>query len=378
MEPMPNSRFITIINNIDSSIVDRIELTDTFYVNLNLFLEKYKGSNEDYAKLICNDKIINTINIFNVDEDFTMPDDIDIIYMIKSYKKYVYIINDNGEYKITKNKEYTFCDNYYYIIFFLPIQISYENIIHYNRKELITSLSHYTDYRNYDSNVFQYISEMIHPHEYDDYDFMLNILSHCEYFDNMYFYTSDRLKNSEKFILELISLNPYILNVVNFKMKNNYNIVLAAVTSNSGDGKILLFASDELKDNYDIVLAAVKHNGRALQFASSNLQDNYDIVLAAINSNYDHVIEYASNNLRNNYNIILAAVNKYGYSLQYASDTLKDNYDIVLAAVKYSGRELYYASDRLKDNCDIVLAAYNRNHFALQYASDRIQKIIET
>ena len=404
MELIPNSRTINIINNIDSSIVDRIEFTNDFYINLNIFLEKYKGSNEDYAKLICNDKIINTINIFNVNHDFIMPNDTDIIYMIKSYKKYFYIImNKNGSYKLINNKK-LYYDKYYSILSFRPIIptiISYNDVIHYNRKELLTLFIHNVNNYNYNTFIFQCICEMIHPHEYDDYDFMLNIFSHCVNIHDMYLYISDRLKNDKKFILNIILINPYILKHVNSEMKNNYDIVLAAVTCNIGYGEILLFASDKLKDNYDIVLAAVNHSGGELQYASDKLKDNYNIVLAAVNNNGNALL-FASNNLRNNYDIVLAAVNNCDHALEFASYNMRDNYDIVLAAVKHSGKELYYVSDRLKDNYDIVLAAVNQcgrklyhasvrlkdnydivlaacntNPIAIQYASDRLKEILD-
>ena len=365
MELIPNSRFITIINNIDSSIVDRIELTDTFYVNLNLFLDKYSGPNEDYVKLICNNILINSINIFKVDEDFAMPDDTDIIYMVKSHKKYVYIKKVNEEYILIRDEEFCY-DKYYYILYYfpdIPRIISYNDIMHNDRKELIILLLHNCNYTNYNNTMIKYISGMIYSHEYDDYDFMLNIFSHCVKINNIYSLISDRLKNNKKFILELVSLNPFILEYVTSDMKNNYDVVLAAVTSNIGDGYILKYASDNMRNNYDIVLAAVNNNGNALLFANDNLQDNYDIVLDAIK--------------KDNYDIILAAVTKIN-ALQYASNNLKDNYDIILAAVNNNGHALQYASEKLKDNYDIVLAAVNQNHSSIQYASDRLKKIIKT
>ncbi len=48
------------------------------------------------------------------------------------------------------------------------------------------------------------------------------------------------------------------------------------------NGYALEFASIDLKNNKDIVLAAVKNNGHAFKFLSEELKNNKDIVLAAV------------------------------------------------------------------------------------------------
>ena len=373
MELISNSRFITIINNIDGSIIDRIELNDVFYDNLNLFLEKYKGSNEDYAKLTCNNIPINSINIFKVNNDFIMPDDTDIIYMVKSYKKYVYIKKVNGEYRLIHDEE-PYYDKYYYILFSLPNIITEEHIIKYNRRELILfSLREIYNKWYVESRfefILQLICDMIYPHEYDDYDFMLAV---CKYSMHLYLYASEKLKDNKEFMLNVITQNVYILEYANTTIKNNYDIVLAGVTIN---GNILQYVSKELKDNYNIVLAAITINGYVLKYASDNLRDNYNIVLAAIN-NYSFALKYASDNMRNNYNIVLTAVKQCGMTLYYASANMRNNYNIVLTAVKQNGMILQYVSKRLRDNYDIVLVAANQCNKSIMYASKRLKEIIK-
>ena len=351
METIPNSRFITIINNINGSIINKLELNDIFYDILNLFLVKYRGSNEDYAKLICNDKIINSINIFKINKDFNMPDDTDIIYMVKSYKKNVYIITDDDKYILINDLDCDlYYDNYYYMLLCFPNIITSGQLIKYSHKELILFLLDGINEGIYNDLQVKVISDhirgVIYLANYDDYDFMLRI---CTQFKGMYSHISDKLKNNEEFILNLIIQNPNILEYVNSDMKNNYNIVLAAVNINS----------------------------LTLRHACINMRNNYDIVLTAIN-NYSLSLQYASANLQNNYNIVLTAVKKYGISLQYASANMRNNYNIVLKAVKHCGLALQYASVRLQDNYNIVLAAVNQNHSSIQYASDRLKKIIKT
>ena len=49
--------------------------------------------------------------------------------------------------------------------------------------------------------------------------------------------------------------------VASEEMKNNENVVLAALQQN---GRALYDASEEIKNNENVVLAAVQQNGRAL------------------------------------------------------------------------------------------------------------------
>ena len=260
MDIKQSSRIITIIKTITGSIMDRIELNDTFYFNLNLFLLNYRGYNEDYAKLICKDKIINSISIFRVDETFIMPDDTDIIYMIKSYKKDIYIIKNDNKYELAKEDSYY--DHYYYLLIKVLNIITYENIINYSHKELLLIILDDIHFQNY-----HVIRTLITHDMMEDYDSMLQVCTRCEY---MFIHASDRLKNNEEFVLNLMSRNALILEFVNSKMKNNYNIVLAAVTTN---GLVLRFASIELRDNYDIVSTAVSQDQDAIQYASDRLKD---------------------------------------------------------------------------------------------------------
>ena len=376
MEVTTNSKYITIINNINGFIMDKIELNDSFYNNLNLFLDKYRGYNEDYAKLMCNDRLINSLDMFKVNNDFIMPDNTDIIYMIKSYKKNVYLINDNGKYKLNKDIYYIpGYDKYFYILLCFPHIIASGQIIKYSYRELILSLLKGIYDEIYDDMqvdiIYDHICNMLQSYEYDDYNLMLYV---CSQFNYMYKFISYRLENNEEFTVDLITQNPNVLNYVNYKMKNNYNVVLAAVNN---DALTLQYASVNLQDNYDIVLAAVKNNSNALNYASDRLINNCDIVLTAlVSKNVNHnILRYVGKELMDNYKFVaqLIKFQLHKSILEYVSNKLKDNYKIVLAAVKLGVNELYYASIRLKDNYKVVLAAVKKDKEALKYASIRLK-----
>ena len=397
METTSTNRYITIINNISNDTVHRIIFNDNFYDNLNSFLEKYKGPNEDYVKLICNDILINSINIFRIDNTFVMFDNTNIIYMVKSYKKYAYVIKHGNGYKLNALYVSHNTDQYYNLLRY--VDTTYEDVINYSHRELIMFLLLKRQYVYY-----YYYSSLFTNDMLNDYNFMLEV---CQCNPAILSHVSDKLAINKEFILNLILYSDHVLEYITYSMQNNYDIVLAAVTKH---GLSLNFASSELRNNYDIVLAAVTQNGLSLNFASIKLQNNYDIVLAAVKSNNcaleyaskrlqnnrkivlsaystinnpcyfsSYVLQYASKNLMNNYKFVLQLINlqNQGNILLFISDRLKDNYNIVLAAILQDYRQIRYASDRLKDNYDIVLAAISQDYEQIQYASDRLKDILK-
>lgn len=86
-------------------------------------------------------------------------------------------------------------------------------------------------------------------------------------------------------------------------------------------------------DNKGQVLEQVKNNIFALQFASKRLRDDYDVVLAAVEC-HSVSLKFASERLRNNKYIVLVAVTNFGGSIFYASQRLRSDYDVALAAVQ--------------------------------------------
>ena len=256
---------------IDSTLIDR----------LNEMLESYIGPNEDYIKLVYSNRIINTTNIFKIDNDFIISDDIQVIQVIRDYKKYVYLHVNNNVYD----------DDYYKLISNLREIISIDYIIN-------------TEY----------------------YELILHAVGHRRYCD--------------------------ILKYVSHDIKNNYDIVLMAVTNYV---RSLEHVSEDMKNNKNIVLAAVNIGGAALEYASEAMKNDRDIVLAAVND-YCFALKYASEDMKNDRDIVLLAVNNAGSALQYASEAMKNDRDIVLAAISNDCESLEFASYAIKNDRDIILA----------------------
>ncbi len=100
-------------------------------------------------------------------------------------------------------------------------------------------------------------------------------------------------------------------------------------------------------------MIAVQDIGTSLRYASNKLRDNYDIVMAAVSRN-GWSLKYASEELRDNYNIVMVAVENCGTSLEYASDRLQNNYNIAIHAVKNGKCNLCYVGKELQGNYKIL------------------------
>ena len=132
--------------------------------------------------------------------------------------------------------------------------------------------------------------------------------------------------------IEEVKKNGMILNTFSDILKNNYEVIEAAVKEN---GLSLQFASEDMKKNPDIVKIALKEKPLALEFASDNLRKNYSIVFDAVRK--DHTaIKFALGNAQNHeyifYEVFKGAILKneeYSTYLQYASDQIKNDENFI-------------------------------------------------
>ena len=122
------------------------------------------------------------------------------------------------------------------------------------------------------------------------------------------------------------------------------------------DAYWLQFASMELRNNFDIVMAAVKAWGGAVRLASQRLKTHYEIAMAAVRKEAI-AFQYVSDDLQNNFQLAMVAVKQCGWLLIDVSDELKNNYQVVKAAVEQDGRACRYASDEMRADLSILAAA---------------------
>jgi hypothetical protein len=162
-----------------------------------------------------------------------------------------------------------------------------------------------------------------------------------------------------KIALGLMQQGIYIeFNNVSKELKNDKEVVLAAIQQKCKKYSILANVSERLKDDKDVVLAAVNQNGKLLVHVSKELKDDKDVVLAAVNQN-GLALQYASKEFKNNRTIVLAAVKQNGLALEYASQNIKGDIKIVLSAICNRSIALHYATKELINNRNLILSIIN-------------------
>ena len=175
-------------------------------------------------------------------------------------------------------------------------------------------------------------------------------------------------------------LGPFFDHVQNsFSRDSIRELSMFAVNQN---GMALQYCTEEMKADYEIVLAALQSNSKAVLFADARWQEDlgYHTVDDFDESELKSVlglIKHGGQNLDNaprkfkrSFLVCLLAVQNDGLALKYADDTLKDCKEIVLEAVKQNGLALQYASDALRRDKELDMQAVRNNGYAWQFISE--------
>ncbi|WP_257287351.1 DUF4116 domain-containing protein, partial [Endozoicomonas sp. SESOKO2] len=88
-------------------------------------------------------------------------------------------------------------------------------------------------------------------------------------------YVSQRVRNDQELVLEVIAVKPLHLKYVSEELKCDKGVVMAAVTQ---DGYCLSYASQQLQDDDEVVMAAMAEYPRALQYASERIRSDKSII----------------------------------------------------------------------------------------------------
>merc|ERR1712227_646098 len=208
----------------------------------------------------------------------------------------------------------------------------------YNEHDIIIGLNGYID-----------------PKYENDEDYILTAIDKKKDI-KVLFYISDKLKGSVDFFKKVVKINGLGLQHGNRDIKNNKEIVLAAVEQNGEVLKIFPRARI-ININRDIVLAAVTQNGKAFYYVRM-FSDSFE-------------------RFKKDKEIVCTAVKTYGLALEYAGEQFKKDKDIVLAAVENNGLALKYAEQNLKNDKEIVLAAVTNNYLAIRFMDSSLNNDIE-
>ena len=139
------------------------------------------------------------------------------------------------------------------------------------------------------------------------------------------------------------------------ELRDNEEVVIAAVTKNSTE---LQYASPRLKDDQKFILQIIiLKNGKPgsiiLEHVSPNLKKNFNVVLAAVYAS-GYELEFAHEFLKENSTVVRTAINNTASSLRFASEEMKSDIQVVAYAVSRDGTVLRFAGETIKEDKTVV------------------------
>jgi hypothetical protein len=247
-------------------------------------------------------------------------------------------------------------------------------------------------------------------------------------------YASVRIRRNEKFILELIEINPHIIQYsilktdkicnkalkidgavlpfcsskyqskkdiiidaltninpiyyhwknilenINDELKDDKDLINYAVTKNP---KSFKSASERLKKDREIVENTLRNDSSMIEYISDSLKDDKEIVKLALSKNNKQkdrssgLLEFASERLKNDKELALFAINSDHNNFKYLTENLKDDKEVAFAAVKGNGLNLKYASYRLRKDFDVALTAVKNNSASFEFVLESLKNDID-
>lgn len=190
-------------------------------------------------------------------------------------------------------------------------------------------------------------------------------------------------------VLEAVSCDPINLQSASDAFKDDYEIVLAAVTSNTDPSKskyaadAIKAASPRLRANRTIAKECILNDKyqECIAYIDPSLLSDRDFILSVIGTRpyvfqhstvlitrdfvcdcimeNENIMEYLPDEYTSDRQFALDVIAMGGHVIGYISDQLKDDREVVLAQfrVKYGGCNLEHASPRLQRDREIVMEA---------------------
>lgn len=176
-------------------------------------------------------------------------------------------------------------------------------------------------------------------------------------------YVNNDIKENKELMKKLLKRSPYILNLMNYSIRDDETIVVDMP-------HMLKHFSKRLRDNEKIVLQCLKYSkwgfdgwNAALDSISNRLKDNDEIILCSINNVNAMTIKYASERIRNNKYIMTKAMSYNPFAYKYIGSTLNEDKELALFILKLNSSYIQYVSSKLYKDSDIQKALIDENFF---------------
>ena len=196
-------------------------------------------------------------------------------------------------------------------------------------------------------------------------------------------YATEKIKGEKFLILEIVQSRGLALRYASNLLRQDVDVVLAAVHENDrsqqyASDTILKNSGSLITDDFDFILQAVQVDGTRLQYASRRLKEDINVVKAAVTQNesvidlvpsalFPKIFNFASADFRESWKIMLRAIEANEISMCYVTEQLKKNKKFNLEAVRRNGSALQYCISKFRNDIDVVVAAVVKNNLSLQF-----------
>ena len=156
-------------------------------------------------------------------------------------------------------------------------------------------------------------------------------------------------------------------------MRDNYEIVMWAVSNDGKMGTALSFASERLKHDRTIALAAVTRSRYALRYVANIFKEDREIVLIAIRQS-GFALE--DSHLQHDEDVVLAAAAQVWESIHYADmEVLGSNREFLIRLGSINGVEtLSVAHEEMLKDRGVVESCVRQNPAALSKAHKSLKR----
>lgn len=212
-------------------------------------------------------------------------------------------------------------------------------------------------------------------------------------------YASERIRGDENVVLEILNIDPYIINhsliktdkIINKALSidggvlafcppsylSNKSVVISALQNMKSRHTLLQHLPPSLTDDREVVKAAISINPQNFRYASIKLQGDIELAQLVV-SEYGDLLEFLSDSLKSDELIVTLAVRSFNFeALKYAAESFKKDRKIVMAAVKTSGINLKHASIDLRKDFEIAIAAVKNDYSSFEFASETLKSDID-
>lgn len=190
---------------------------------------------------------------------------------------------------------------------------------------------------------------------------------------------SPNLKQSRSFALDCIKKDLRHIEFIDISFRSDKEFIVEAIEITKGVA--LEFASEALRNDREVVTAAIRvqgADGSAFRFAGLGLKKDYAFVIE-FSRDHPEVLKYADQELLSNKRFVLEALKKAKGStmdaLKHANEKLKKDAAFMTEAIKTTnGRAMEFVHDELHKSRDFVLKAVDASGNALKHAKETFKK----